>query len=404
MKSNDAVLVIGIGTQIGLSIIRSLGRKGIRVYGVSNSSKDLGRYSRFLKEWFILSASLPEDDYISTLIRLANKNAINYLITIDEKKMILLNKHRTQLEKQFILLFPKEETLAKVIDKQMTIAVAENLNIPVPKTVAVLEKDDIQKCSSLRFPIILKSQNKNIPNGFQRKLRSQVEYFENYSVLRERLEQIVRDGELGAILAQEYSSGRETCLCVLLRDRKCVASHQYDVLRSSPLQGGPSVYRKSVAIMPVLEDRAVSLLKALSWDGIAQLDFIYDNHLKDYLLLEINGRFWGALSLALYAGIDFPYLLYKTAKGQELTEVVKHKTGVMSRLLGGDTNWMLEALKVRKSSLSRFFKIVNYSKKKIIFEYVKSFNINTKYDVHVWDDPLPGLVDAMFMAKKIFIR
>ena len=36
-------------------------------------------------------------------------------------------------------------------------------------------------------------------------------------------------------------------------------------------------------------------------------------------LIEVNPRFWGSLALAIYAGIDFPYLLYKLAmEGYEI--------------------------------------------------------------------------------------
>ncbi len=32
-------------------------------------------------------------------------------------------------------------------------------------------------------------------------------------------------------------------------------------------------------------------------------------------LIDVNGRFWGSLQLAILSGVDFPYYLYQLAVG-----------------------------------------------------------------------------------------
>jgi predicted ATP-grasp superfamily ATP-dependent carboligase len=54
-------------------------------------------------------------------------------------------------------------------------------------------------------------------------------------------------------------------------------------------------------------------------------------------LMEINPRFWGSLALAIHAGVNFPYLLYRMSRGETIAPVEHYKEGIMCRwLLFGD--------------------------------------------------------------------
>lgn len=52
--------------------------------------------------------------------------------------------------------------------------------------------------------------------------------------------------------------------------------------------------------------------------------------------MEVNGRFWGSLQLAVDAGVDFPWLLYRLAVGQPVEVSGTWRVGVRSRWLLGD--------------------------------------------------------------------
>jgi hypothetical protein len=60
-------------------------------------------------------------------------------------------------------------------------------------------------------------------------------------------------------------------------------------------------------------------------------------------LLEVNPRFWGSLSLAVRAGVDFPWLLYRAGCGEEFSEENRYRTGVRARwFLPGDFMHFIE--------------------------------------------------------------
>src|SRR5439155_14027391 len=63
------------------------------------------------------------------------------------------------------------------------------------------------------------------------------------------------------------------------------------------------------------------------------------------VFLEINGRFWQSLALAVYAGVDFPRLLVELAQRGDTTGPAAYTVGVRCRWLFGDFCHLLEMWK-----------------------------------------------------------
>jgi hypothetical protein len=53
-------------------------------------------------------------------------------------------------------------------------------------------------------------------------------------------------------------------------------------------------------------------------------------------ILEANARFWGSLELAVSAGVDFPYLLFRMATGERIGESTGYRVGLKMRWELGD--------------------------------------------------------------------
>ena len=56
-----------------------------------------------------------------------------------------------------------------------------------------------------------------------------------------------------------------------------------------------------------------ALLDRLEWQGVAMVECKRDLDRGGWRAMEINGRFWGSLQLAVDAGVDFPRLLAAAA-------------------------------------------------------------------------------------------
>jgi hypothetical protein len=109
-----------------------------------------------------------------------------------------------------------------------------------------------------------------------------------------------------------------------------------------------SVLRESVALRDDVRACSEALLGHLGWSGVAMVEFKEDRASGTPYLMEINGRFWGSLQLAVDAGVDFPRLLLDRWEAQRDVETLpalpEYRLGVRSRWLWGDVDhlmWML---------------------------------------------------------------
>jgi len=78
---------------------------------------------------------------------------------------------------------------------------------------------------------------------------------------------------------------------------------------------------------------------------VAMAEFKINPNGGDVKLMEVNGRFWGSLPLAIKAGVDFPYLLYKCMVERENFSPPSYRLGVKQRwLIPGDILWLYSSI------------------------------------------------------------
>jgi len=82
------------------------------------------------------------------------------------------------------------------------------------------------------------------------------------------------------------------------------------------------------------------------------VEFKYDRDTGVPYLMEINGRFWGSLQLAIDAGVDFPRLLLEAAAGRCPPDPIEGRPGVRLRWLLGDLDHLLIRLRGSGRDLS----------------------------------------------------
>jgi predicted ATP-grasp superfamily ATP-dependent carboligase len=100
---------------------------------------------------------------------------------------------------------------------------------------------------------------------------------------------------------------------LLAREGRIEVSFAHRRLREKPPWGGVSTLCEAADPEPVLVEYSARLMRALKWSGVAMVEFKWDPESRSAWLMEINGRFWGSMQLAVTSGIDFPWLLYQQA-------------------------------------------------------------------------------------------
>lgn len=106
-------------------------------------------------------------------------------------------------------------------------------------------------------------------------------------------------------------------------------------------------------------------------------------------LMEINGRFWGSLQLAIDAGVDFPSLLVRTLADEPMQPVETYRIGVRSRWLIGDLDALL--MRLLKSDSELHLPPGHPGKLASILRFKKLWQKGTYHEVFRLSDLKPGL-------------
>ena len=117
------------------------------------------------------------------------------------------------------------------------------------------------------------------------------------------------------VLIQERIVGAGLGVFLLRHAGRTEAAFAHRRLREKPPSGGVSVLAEAVELPPALLERAERLLDCFGWNGVAMVEFKEDAATGEPVLMEVNGRFWGSLQLAIDSGVDFPSRLVALAAG-----------------------------------------------------------------------------------------
>ena len=160
MQARPPCYVLGIETQIGLSLVRELGEAGVPVIGIATDADAIGLRSRFLTHGEILRC--PRTDRgLEELRALGERHGRGYLLTVSEANTSWLIDNRERLG-LITPLLPSKEAFAIVLDKARTLAAAEAVGLDVPKSACPASWDEVGELArSFRFPAVLKWSDPN---------------------------------------------------------------------------------------------------------------------------------------------------------------------------------------------------------------------------------------------------
>ena len=128
------------------------------------------------------------------------------------------------------------------------------------------------------------------------------------------------------------------------------------------------------------------------------VEFRLDQETQQLYLMEINGRFWGSLQLAIDAGINFPLLLVDWLNGRS-PEQPQYKPGVILRWWAGDFIRTLRVLKGRPSGFTGVFP----SRLSALLEFFGPQPRGTRGEVLRRNDYWPSLIEPISMLKKLIV-
>ncbi|MFC1908878.1 ATP-grasp domain-containing protein [Chloroflexota bacterium] len=333
-----------------LVIVRSLGRKGIKITSGDKRKFALASLSKYSTGSFIYPSPLSEPEaFISSLVHFVKYNKHDVLISTHSEDTHLIAKHKSDLEPYVKVPLHDYSQLIKAHDKGYIMQVAQELGMPIPKTSFIRDLDELYRVmEEISFPAVVKLRTGTSSTG--------ISFAHTREELITRFKATVSHFNLAPEdypLVQEYIPGDGYGVSLLFNHGELRARFTHRRIREYPPSGGPSSYRISTE-HPEMEEIAIKLLKYFHWHGVAMVEFKLNNRNNKPVLLEVNPRFWGSLNQAICCNVDFPYLLYRMAVDGDVKPVLTYKFGVKTRVLFIDYVTLLKQLHSSSHRLSTF--------------------------------------------------
>lgn len=344
-------ILVTDGTQrSALVVVRSLVRAGHTVFVCGPRVPSLAGSSRHsFAESIVASALDAPAQFVSDVAHLIERWRIDTVIPITEPSLLALLPERESLGA--MIPWPSIETFRAIADKKSLLATATELGIAVPKQVVLASEADVRAIdpSLFDYPLVLKPARSVSEHAGQR-VSLGVTHVASAGELRRAIAAL---GDAAfPILLQQRIVGPGIGIFLLLWDGELLATFAHERLREKPPSGGVSVYSQSVAADAALVAQSRLLLETMGWQGVAMVEFKRDARTGVAYLMEVNGRFWGSLQLAIDAGVDFPALLIAAASGEPVATPPSYRIGTRSRWWWGDVDHLLARWRKDAATLS----------------------------------------------------
>ena len=305
----NGVIVIQ-GGRLGLSIVRSLGARGIRPVVIYQSVNEIAINSKYCSEKIKIASYAAKEAILDVLM--LNKSKWRGFLVIPgcDEALYALSFYKKELSEYYVLPVPDLETVEKILDKRKTYELADKLGIPRPQTFYPENPEEIKEIKDqLRYPCILKPYERS----------------RFYAAFKEKLFQIHNSEELIRyyrlchskkidVMISEVVPGPDSELygyiCYVTKDGKSLGHYVGRKLRQAPPSFGVGRVNMSCHDARVVSQAEVLLGGLPGFVGIAAVEFKYDPRDDKYKLMEINGRFPLSILLGTKLGINFPYLMY----------------------------------------------------------------------------------------------
>jgi predicted ATP-grasp superfamily ATP-dependent carboligase len=390
------VLVTDAGRGSAVAFIRSLGRRGWRVTAADHDRHSPGFRSRYTTDRLLYPPPAERADAaVATILDAVCRTGVDLVIPVTDEIGLPLAAARDRFAGVATLALPDPVALAVARDKSATLALAERLGVPIPPTREVSGADAaLAVASELGWPVVIKPQVSREARDDGTVDAFTVTYAADPASLRERIAPF--EGRTGLLL-QRWRPGEGHGVELLVYEGRAIAAFQHRRLREVPVTGGASSLRESVPLDPVLYGHATRLLAELRWTGLAMVEFRATPDGPE--LMEINGRVWGSLPLAVRSGMDFPArladLLMDGPPPPDAPVATAYRTGVRARNLRLEVSWIGSVAAGRR----RHPVLPWPGRSRAVGAALSLLDPRIGDDLLVRDDPAPGLAQVAAIAR-----
>lgn len=368
-----------------LSLVRSLGRRGVPVISVQYSHADTGHLSRYSSGRLEVPSPLDDEGgFVEALLAAGERYPGAVLIPMFDGPLMACSKHKVALSEYYLVAASDWETTRIYLEKSRTFELATSLGIPLPLTSAVDSFESAKETTGrLRPPYLVKPV---LTHQFQSRFGSKMIPADTSHELENALRRCLDEGM--PVMVQEFIPGGPANGAVYagyFDEGECLAETTHGKVRDGPpVYGSPRVAISKH--IPEIIEPSRRLMEATAFTGFACVEFKRDHRDGVFKLMEVNARHNLAGALHVKSGVDYPWIQYEHLVYGRRPDPVTARDGIYWIDVFRDIGYTMRGWRSEGLTFGEFIK-----------PYVHSAAFR-RFD---WRDPLPFLA---FPLRRIWNR
>lgn len=313
-------------TRAGLAAVRALGRGRCAVAVAGPSRPALAMWSRYATATLLVpDAGSEARRFAEVVAEEAGGRRCDLILTATDNALWALSRWRDQLPEGARRVMPPHDAIARSLDRTALYDRARALGIPCIDTLRVEGPDGIEpalrKLARMgHVPVIVRPLVPWVEREDGTRRVAESIPVESLAELRRLLyarEELVRAG----CLLEPRPEGRWLAYGAVCDDGRPICEVFQERLRERGDLSGVSTLARTHAPDDELRAMARTVLESLSWQGPALVEMFRgeDGVLR---LVNVIGRLWGSLQLAVNAGVNVPMLCEALARGAPLPKII----------------------------------------------------------------------------------
>lgn len=344
------VLILSAGDgHASLSAARSLSRAG-HVVGLGGSRG--GPWASRFVSWRheVPAPERGRDDFLTAIGRAVAERGYDVVFGSGDDWMAALALWGENLDA--VVGHPGPDAVLTSLDKAAVTNLARDAGLRVPRTAAgAIAPDDWPHGA------VVKTRRHWLPDRVDTGGRLEAVIAADAGEVERRVSIITAAG--GEAVVQELITGRLMSLVTFAVDGRLALRLQQVASGTWPTPAGVTARAETVPVDELLADGVERLLGSLHWSGIMQVEFVLPDD-GPPVLIDLNGRFYGSMALAVAAGIDLPVAALDLALHGTTPVRRDAPAGVRYQWLEGDLR--RAALERRGGAIADFVETLRFSR------------------------------------------
>ncbi|MCC7001348.1 MAG: ATP-grasp domain-containing protein [Gemmatimonadaceae bacterium] len=397
MSAERTVLVLDGEQRAALAVVRSLTRAGYSVHVSAGTPWAVAARSRGATPHLIATQPLVDAPaYVREIAQLAQRVGATTVIPVTDASMEAMLEHHALLPSSARLPCASLATYNAASDKLRVHEAAAAAGIAIEETLVLRSPADGAPDDPRLYPGVVKPHRSVVGAGATR-AKLAVRLVDDRAECQAALDAL--PPEAYPVLVQRRVRGSGIGVFAGRWNGRTFARFAHRRVREKPPAGGVSVLSESIALPAALQQACETLLDALQWQGVAMVECKEDAERGGWRVMEINGRFWGSLQLAIDSGVDFPALLLRAADGDTMPAPPAWRVGQRLRWEWGDVDHLL--LRLRRSKAVLQLPPETPGRMAAVMAFLGHRPFRDRFEVLRWDDPMPFVAETLSWVRLV---